>query len=76
MKGDDHPSNFQIPTEILSTPAFPAIINKMVAPRPKIQPMPKKVLVTIDEKEVDVSTMEKTKKAKDIPVDDTVLVIK
>ena len=62
LKGDDHPSNFQIPTEILSTPAFPAIINKMVAPRPKIQPMPKKVLETIDEKEVDVSTKEKNKK--------------
>ena len=74
---EDHPSNFQIPTEILSTPAFPAIINKMVAPRPKMQTMPKKVtLSTIEEKEVELGAKEKNKKNVDTVIDDTVLVIK
>ena len=38
-----HPSTFQLPTELLSTPAFPAIINKMVKKpmaRPKAPPYP------------------------------------
>jgi hypothetical protein len=73
---DDHPSNFQIPTEMLSTPAFPAMINRMVAPRPKIQPAPGvKRLETIEEKEVDLTTKKKPKND-NLPLDDTVLVIK
>jgi hypothetical protein len=52
------------------------MINRMVAPRPKIQPAPGvKRLETIEEKEVDLTTKKKPKND-NLPLDDTVLVIK
>lgn len=48
------PPSFKIPTEILSTPAFPALVQKMVSSRPKLQ-SPKKKLDSIPEvKEIDI----------------------
>ena len=73
-KGGD---NQTIPTDLLSTPAFPAMIQKLVEnqPRPQFQP-PRKLEPIVEEvKEVDVDVAnKKIPKSKDTK-DEQVLVL-
>ena len=65
-----------LPSDLLSTPAFPALIQKLVEnqPRPKFAP-PKKLEPVIEEiKEVEVDTTSRIPKSKDTK-DEQVLVI-
>ena len=61
FKPRNAPTSFNLPTDILSTPAFPAMVQRMISERPTLQP-PRTKMETIPEvKEIDVAHIKEKK---------------
>ena len=61
FKPRNAPTSFNLPTDILSTPAFPAMVQRMISERPTLQP-PRTKMETIPEvKEIDVAPIKEKK---------------